>query len=145
MQRQKQKHREFDIFGRMPLLSLMPLFSKENARSNALKGVETRRKRAAERKAMAAHPPILTNAQAVTVIDGEDSDARARRQTIELQIDAVDRLLAKSSDAKDWHMLTTAKSRLINDWRIFKGIPLPGSRRPKDAKPTSKPKLGPID
>ena len=58
-------------------------------------------------------------------------DPRARKlQRLELQLEALDNLIDNAKSADDWHKLSTAKHRLLENYYILAGIPKPGSRRP---------------
>ena len=49
---------------------------------------------------------------------------------LELQIERIDGMLESETNPDALNKLATAKTRLSEQWRIFSGIPLPGSQRP---------------
>jgi transposase-like protein len=58
-------------------------------------------------------------------------DSRARKlQRLETQLEALDNFLDNAKAADEWHKLSTAKHRLLENFYILAGIAKPGSRRP---------------
>jgi hypothetical protein len=68
-------------------------------------------------------------------------DSRARKlERLETQLEALDNFLDGAKTADEWHKLSTAKHRLLENYYILAGIPKPGSRRPgKDSRPNHPP------
>jgi len=49
---------------------------------------------------------------------------------LETQLESLDNVIDNARTPDDWHKLSSARQRLFEQWRILKGFPLPGSRRP---------------
>jgi transposase-like protein len=59
------------------------------------------------------------------------ADSRARKlERLEPQLEALDNLIDNAKTADEWHKLSTAKHRLLENFYVLAGIPKPGSRRP---------------
>ena len=50
---------------------------------------------------------------------------------LEAQLDALDNFIDNAKTADEWHKLSTAKHRLLENYYILAGIPKPGSLRRK--------------
>lgn len=67
--------------------------------------------------------------------DNSIDDSRARKlQRLETQLDALDDLLDNAKSADEWHKLSTAKHRLLENFYILAGIAKPGSLKHKPAR-----------
>jgi len=67
-------------------------------------------------------------------------DSRERKlQRLETQIEALDNFLDNAKTADEWHKLSTAKHRLLENYYILAGIPKPGSRRPARERTSTAP------
>lgn len=65
--------------------------------------------------------------------ENSTDDSRARKlQRLETQLEALDNFIDNAKTADEWHKLSTAKHRLLENYYILAGIPKPGSRRPRD-------------
>jgi transposase-like protein len=63
--------------------------------------------------------------------ENSNSDSRVSKlQRLEAQLEALDNLIDNAKSADDWHKLSTAKHRLLENYYVLAGIPKPGSRRP---------------
>jgi hypothetical protein len=93
-------------------------FTRENAAENATKATESRER---NRKATIANSPAKY--------------VQARLKRVRAQLKKIDALIDKEIDAQKLDRLVCAQNRLSEQWRIFSGIPLPGSRRPGREKP----------
>ena len=62
--------------------------------------------------------------------DAGQSHAQASVARLERQLTALDDQLEAATTPDGWHKLSTARQRLFEQWRILRGIPFPGSRRP---------------
>jgi hypothetical protein len=75
--------------------------------------------------------------------ESSNSDSRVSKlQRLEAQLEALDNLIDNAKSADDWHKLSTAKHRLLENYYVLAGIPKPGSRRPAPDRP--KPRLSDI-
>jgi hypothetical protein len=110
-----------------------PRFTRENAGDYARKAVIARE--ANKRLRLAALGPP-DSAQYVA----------SRLTRVRAQLSKLDQLIENETDPQKLDRLVSAQSRLSEQWRIFSGIPLPGSRRPGREKPQrSSPNSGPVD
>jgi len=67
--------------------------------------------------------------------ESSTEDSRASKlQRLELQLEALDNLIDNAKTADDWHKLSTAKHRLLENWYVLAGIPKPGSLKHKPAR-----------
>lgn len=99
-----------------------------NARELALRSHEARRKRKA---AEALCEPITDQSQQQAQALLDDQIARARElRRLRKQLDNFDGLIERETDAKALQMLTNARWKQFETWRILSGMPLPGSFKP---------------
>jgi len=79
-------------------------------------------------------PPSAPVTPAATPVLAANDDGQTHAQAsivrLERQLTALDDQLEMESKPDAWHKLSTARQRLFEQWRVLKGIPLPGSRRP---------------
>jgi hypothetical protein len=108
----------------------VPFINPSNARELAQKRWQMQRERE-ERESMAPAPAIV---DAEDAIPKDDARAQAIKR-LESQMESIDAQIDKARDPDDWHKLTTARSKLFEQWRILSGIPMPGSRKPAADKP----------
>lgn len=106
----------------------MPVITPEIAREYAERSHEARRLRTAE------HKPAPQIAETVAGSTSEEYRTRAI-QRLEEQMESIDLQIDEVHEPDDWHKLTTARSKLFEQWRILSGIPMPGSRKPAADKP----------
>jgi transposase-like protein len=59
-----------------------------------------------------------------------DASRAHKLQRLETQLDALDNVLDNAKTADEWHKLSTAKHRLLENYYVLAGIPKPGSRKP---------------
>lgn len=90
-------------------------FNKENARENSAKSWQARRERKAKREAEAAQ--------------GRQSTPQSER--LALQIERIERMMEKTTDADELQKLSACHARLFNSWQILTATPNPGSLRHK--------------
>ncbi len=65
-----------------------------------------------------------------------ETDNRAQKcNRLELQLERIDGMIDSATDPDALNKLASAKTRLLEQWRILSGIPLPGSRRPGKDRP----------
>jgi protein subunit release factor B len=99
-------------------------FTPENARENAAKSWQARRERKAKLEAEAQQ--------------GRQSSPQSER--LALQIERVERMMEKTTDADTLVKLTAAHTRMFKTWQVLTETPNPGSwrgkRRPRPAPPT---------
>lgn len=108
-----------------------PFINSSNARELAQKRWQMQREKE-------ANP---SNAVADAMPDAETpiqkDDARAEEiARLKRQIEHLDGLIESATDAKDLQMLTNARWKQFETWRILSGIPMPGSRKPAADKPS---------
>jgi hypothetical protein len=96
-------------------------FTPENARENAVKSWQARRERKAKLEAEAAK--------------GRQSTPQSER--LALQIERVERMMEKTTDADELQKLSACHARLFNAWQVLTATPNPGSlrHRPKSRRP----------
>jgi len=90
-------------------------FTPENAREMAARSWQARQKRKAKLEAEAAR--------------GRQSTPQSER--LALQLERVERLMDKTSNADTLQKLSAAHARLFNAWQVLTETPNPGSRRVK--------------
>lgn len=107
-------------------------FTRENAAENARKATIAREAARKRRKGIGPEDPSKYVA--------------ARLLRARVQLARLDEMIESEDDPQKLDRLVSAQSRLSEQWRIFAGIPLPGSRRPGKEK-TTRPATdtGPID
>ena len=67
--------------------------------------------------------------------ENSTEDSRARKlQRLEAQLEALDNLTDNAKTVDDWHKLSTAKPRLLENWYVLAGIPKHGSLKHKPAR-----------
>jgi transposase-like protein len=71
-------------------------------------------------------PPV----DALNPEDSTDDSRKRKLQRLETQLEALDNFIDSAKTADEWHKLSTAKHRLLENYYILAGIPKPGSRRP---------------
>jgi hypothetical protein len=98
-------------------------FTKENARKMAARSWEARRQRKAKLEAEAQQ--------------GRQSTLQSDR--LALQIERIEQMMEKTTDANTLMKLTTAHARLFSAWQVLTATPNPGSRRVKGQRPASMP------
>lgn len=107
-------------------------FTRENASDMARKATEAREKARKLRKGAGPEDPAKYIA--------------LRLSRTRAQLFRIDQLIETEQDPQKLDRLVSAQSRLSEQWRIFSGIPLPGSRRPGREKPTKNNSAsGPLD
>jgi hypothetical protein len=96
-------------------------FTPENARENAAKSWQARRERKAKLEAEAQQ--------------GRQSSPQSER--LALQIERVERMMEKTTDADTLVKLTAAHTRMFKAWQVLAETPNPGSfrHRPKSRRP----------
>lgn len=104
----------------------MPLFTRENARENALKANRVRWSR--ERSA-AAQPAIVPPVP-IPIPVAEDTFTTRKLARVRGQIDRVEQLLDDADEPQAVDRFANALTRLYDLERVLAGRPLPGSRRP---------------
>jgi len=67
----------------------------------------------------------------------DNSPVSGEVATLKGQIERIDGMIADCACVADLDKLASAKSKLLEQWRVLSGIPKPGSRRPgrDDARP----------
>jgi hypothetical protein len=113
-----------------PASDRIPFINPSNARELAQKRWQMQRERE-ERESMAVADAVPN---ALDAIPKDDARAQAIKR-LESQMESIDAQIDKARDPDDWHKLTTARSKLFEQWRILSGIPMPGSRKPTADKP----------
>lgn len=114
----------------------MALFDAESARLMAVKAVEARRKKAAEREAMRLNPPPV---QPIASVSNPSADYEKKRLArVRKQLDKLDRMIEEEMDPQKLDRLASAQSRLAKQEQELSGRPLPGSLRPSKAKSSPK-------
>ena len=107
----------------VPLQTLVAWYRRENwtpARNRWLEKQRSDNEAPAKPPVYAAKPSNSTD------------DSRARKlQRLEMQLEALDNFLDDAKTGDEWHKLSTAKHRLLENYYILADIPKPGSRRPK--------------
>ena len=88
-----------------------------------------------ERATEAILPPVPVPQRLVPLPD--NSPVSAEVATLKEQIERIDGMIAHSACVADLDKLASAKSKLLEQWRVLSGIPKPGSRRParEDLRP----------
>ena len=124
----------------------MARFTTDNAREMAARSVASRKAAKTERTAALAMVALPTTASAGTGPGIDVACSRARKlQRLEKQLEALDGFLDKAKTADEWHKLTTAKHRLLENFYILAGIAKPGSRRPgREKENRQQTPLGPL-
>jgi hypothetical protein len=119
----------------------MALFTAESARIMGIKSAQAKKERKLNPPPKPSEPLSTEKATAPTV----KLDHTRKIERLESQMEAIDLLLEKASDAKDWRDLTNAKLRLFEQWTCLAGISRPGSTRPAPASAQRRqPPAGPI-
>jgi uncharacterized protein YigA (DUF484 family) len=90
-------------------------FTKENARDMAARSWEARRERKRKLEAEAAQ--------------GRQSTPHS--ESLALQIERVERMMEKTTDADTLQKLSATHARLFNAWQVLTATPNPGSLRHK--------------
>jgi len=116
----------------------MALFTVETASVMGKRSAELRKQRELEQAERLANPTILP----LATVSETDQNRQAKLTRTCAQIDSLDALLDKCTDAKEWDCLTRAKERLFRAWVHLAGIPGPGQRKPapersRPARPSS--------
>lgn len=107
------------------------LITAETAVEMARRSVQAREER--KQAAILNPPDPLANGLRAEAIQNE---ARLRAiKRLEKQLSAIDDKIDEATEPDDFHKLTTARSKLFEQWRILSGIPMPGSRKPAADKP----------
>jgi len=100
-------------------------FTKDNAREMAARSWEARRQRKAKLEAEAAKGRLST----------------PQSERLALQIERVERMMEKTTDADTLVKLTAAHTRMFKTWQVLTETPNPGSwrgkRRPRPAPPAA--------
>jgi hypothetical protein len=81
-----------------------------------------------ERATEAILPPVPAPQQPAPQPD--NSPVSGEVATLKEQIKRIDRMIADCACVADLDKLASAKSKLLEQWRVLSGIPRPGSRRP---------------
>lgn len=116
----------------MGLVSNLRPFTVDNAREFSKRANEIRWSRERERKAK-----LLNAGNPVNIAEQISADelARARElKRLKKQLDNFDTLIEAETDAKALQMLTNARWKQFETWRILAGMPTPGSFKPVQAR-----------
>lgn len=103
-------------------------FTKENSRQMAARSWEARRQRKAKLEAEAAQ--------------GRQSTPQTER--LALQIERIEEMMGKTSNADALQKLSAAHARLFNAWQVLTSTPNPGSRKVKAVARTPLPLVQPL-
>jgi hypothetical protein len=109
-------------------------FNSSSARQAALRSHEVRRIRAAQDQAAKS---IAAKVWTQAAVEPADSYVFRRLAKVREQIDTTNTLIGKCRNPLLLDKLCSALAKLSEQERILSGRPLPGSMRPKAAKPSS--------
>lgn len=112
-----------------------PVFTKENARLFALRGVAARARNKAQAAIDRLKPPPLPPLPEAILAAQAALFCEKRILRVRKQLDSIDAMIAQETDPQRLDRLASAQSRVSEQERILSGRPLPGSQRPRLAKP----------
>jgi hypothetical protein len=110
---------------------LLTPFNPVTARLAAAKSLESRRKKAAQAKIMAA---IAAQAAMPAIVEPDAVFVSKQINQLREHISRLHTLIGKARDAQTIDKLASAIAKLAEQERILAGRPLPGSHRPKQQR-----------
>jgi hypothetical protein len=107
----------------------VPQFTSANAREMAARSQEARRQRKIEREATPMVPQSSPQPG-----DNNDDFITKRLARVRMQLERLDAMMEKETDAQKLDRLASAQARLAEQERVMAERPLPGTRRPTNTK-----------